>query len=454
MIVSLRRLFFALLAACLMPGLVSLADDSVSFRKDIAPILLGNCLACHGPKKAEGSYRVDTFERAVGEGDSGSLGFAAKDLEGSEAFRRITSEDKDERMPLEGDALPAEQIAILKRWIEEGAKFDGPDPKAALASIVPPPVHPAAPETYPTTLPITALAFSPDGSQLLAGGYHELTVWNPQDGQLLNRIANVGQRTYALDFSADGKLLAVGSGAPGRLGEVRLLDPATGEVVKVIGTTSDVVFDVAFSPQGDRLASAAADGVLRVFDVASGDEQLTISSHSDWVMAVAWNGDGTKLASASRDKTAKVFDAKTGELLVTYSGHGQPVKGVAFHPDGKDAFSSAADNKIHRWQIADGKKTADVSSYGGEVYKLSTGGEFFFAPAADKTARQFNLKSHAQVRAYSGHQDWVLSTAYHDATQRLATGSFDGEVRIWNTADGASVITFFAAPGYQQPEKK
>ncbi len=429
------------------------ADEPVSFKKDIAPILLGNCLACHGPKKSEGSYRIDSFERLMAAGDSELNGFVASNVDESEAFRRIISDDEGERMPLDGDPLPAEQIALIRRWIEEGAKYDSEDPKASLESIVPAPTHPDAPEAYPHTMPITAMTFNSDGTQLFVAGYHELTVWNPADGQLIRRIGNVGQRTYALAFSPDGKTLAVGSGSPGVLGEVRLIDPAEGKVVNVLGSASDVVFDVAFNPAGERLAAAAADGVVRVFDVASGEQQLTITSHSDWVVAVAWNHDGTKLATASRDKTAKVFDASTGDLIVTYSGHGQPVKGVAFHPDGNEVYSSASDNKIQQWKIADGNKSADVASFGGEVYKLSTGGAFMFATSADKSVRQYDAKSRAQVRVYAGHQDWALSAAYHDGTKRLASGSFDGEVRVWNTDDGQQVTSFLAAPGYQTAAK-
>ena len=361
----------------------------------------------------------------------------------------VISDDESERMPLEGDPLKKEQIALLKKWIEGGAKFDGPDPKADLATIVPPPVYPDPPKAYPHTLPITALKFSPDGKRLIVGGYHELTVWNPADGKLLQRIKNVGQRTYAMAFRPDGKLLAVAGGAPGRLGETRLFQPGDGKLVRVLAATSDVVLDVAFNPAGDRLAVASADGVVRVFEVASGKLQLTITSHSDWIMAVSWSADGKQLATASRDKTAKVFKSDSGELVVTYAGHGQPVKGVAFHPDGKEVFSSGGDKKLHRWKIADGKKSAEVG-FGGEVYKLVRGGDFLFAASADKTVRQFEAKTHKQIRSYTGHSDWALSSAFHAGTKRLASGGFNGQVRIWNTDDGKQVTSFVAAPGYQE----
>ena len=209
-----------------------------------------------------------------------------------------------------------------------------------------------------------------------------------------------------------------------------------------------MILDVAFNPKGDRLAVSSVDGVIRIFDSASGKETLTITSHSDWVMAIAWSDDGKQLVSASRDKTAKVFDAEKGELVVTYSGHGQPVRGVAFHPEGKEVFSSGSDNKIHRWKVADGKKSADIG-FGGEVYKLLRSGDFVFAASADKTVRQFEAKTHKAVRSYAGNADWALATAFHGETKRVASGGFDGQVHIWNAEDGKPVVNFVAAPGYK-----
>jgi tricorn protease-like protein len=424
------------------------AEEPVSFRRDIAPLLIGHCQACHGPKKAEGAYRVDSHERALAEGESVSPGFAPMDLDASEAYRRMTSEDKDERMPKDAEALSAEQLALFKRWIEEGARFDGPDAKASLASIVPPPTYPDPPEAYSRPILITAATFSPAGNELFVSGYHEITVWNPTDGSLLRRIKNVGERTYDLQFSPDGKLLAAASGAPGRMGEVRLYDPATGNLIKVLGSTIDVVFSLAFNPAGDRLAAGGADSAIRIYDIAAGTEVKAIEVHSDWVMAVAYAPDGKQIAAASRDKTAKVFDADSGKALSTFTEHNAPVQGVLFTADGKQVYSSGDDRKVRLWNSADGKQIAEIAGFGGQVFKLTAGGEFFFAPSADKTVKQYELASQKLVRSYSGHKEWVLSAAYHAGTQRLAGGGFDGEVRIWNTADGMPVVNFFAVPGY------
>jgi hypothetical protein len=87
------KLVFAVLCAFALIGSLVAAEDAPSFKRDVAPVLLNSCLACHGPKKAEAGYRIDTFERVTAAGDSTQPGFVAKYLEGSEAFRRIISTD-------------------------------------------------------------------------------------------------------------------------------------------------------------------------------------------------------------------------------------------------------------------------------------------------------------------------------------------------------------------------
>ena len=213
----------------------------------------------------------------------------------------------------------------------------------------------------------------------------------------------------------------------------------------------DVAWGVAFNPAGNRLAACGADRTIRIYDVASGKEERVIEDHADWVMAVAWNHDGTRLASASRDKTSKLFDAGNGESLVTFPGHGEQVFGVAFNADSSQVLTSGRDKKVQIWKPADAAKIAEIVGFGQEVYCVVVAAGQIFCCSADKTARQFEAAERKAVRTYQGHTDWVYTLAYNDATKRLATGSFDGEVRVWNTADGALVAAFKAAPGYAAP---
>jgi WD40 repeat protein len=67
--------------------------------------------------------------------------------------------------------------------------------------------------------------------------------------------------------------------------------------------------------------------------------------------------------------------------------------------------------------------------------------------------RQFEAKTHKQIRSFAGHTEWALSVAFHPGTKRVVSGGFDGYVRVWNADDGNAVTSFIAAPGYQPPSK-
>jgi len=426
-------------------------SNGVSFVREIAPILAQKCVGCHGPKKMKGGYQTHTFESLMTGGESKAPPIIAGQPARSKLFQLITTNDVDDRMPQKDDPLPQATVALLERWIRDGAQFDGPDAKASLLSYLPRTPHPDPPEVYPRPIPIRALAFSPDGRELAAGGYHEITLWSPDDGKLLRRIKNVAQQTQSLAFHPGGRWLAAGGGSPGQAGEVTLFDAVTGTVVKTLATPADVALAVAFNPDGSRLAGGGADNTIRVFDTATGNPELVIEQHADWIMGLAWNQDGTRIASASRDKTARIFASRDGDLESTYVGHNEAVFAIAFSPDGKRVYTAGRDKKLHLWDPKDAQKIDEVAIADGEVYRLIAHSNSLFSCSADMKARHHLVKSKKVETAsvFSGHADFVYALAYHDPTGRLASGSFDGEVRVWNVAEQKLVTAFTAAPGYR-----
>ncbi|MEX2212699.1 MAG: c-type cytochrome domain-containing protein [Phycisphaeraceae bacterium] len=421
------------------------AEEPVSFKKDIAPILVHSCQACHGPKEAKSKFRIDTFDLVMKPGSSDEPSITPGKPDASELYRLLVTRDEDERMPKKADALPAAQAALVKKWIEQGAKFDGPDAKAALVDYLPRVEHPAAPATYAGPLPITALAFSPDGKTLAVSGYHEVLLFNPETGELVRRIGNIAQRTYGLAYSKDGHTLAVAGGNPGELGEVRLFNPNDGKLISVLLSTSDVVFDVKYSRDEKLLAACGADNAIRIFEMPDGRLKHTITNHSDWVMGIAFNHDATQIASASRDKTAKVFDLKkAGDMISSFSDHNDQVDSVAFAADDKQVFSSGRDRRLFQWNVADGKKAGEVG-LNGEGFEIALEGETLLVTSSDRNVRRMSAKDRGNQKTFSGHKEWVYSAALHEGTKRAASGGHDGEVRIWKLEDGATVTSFVAA---------
>jgi WD40 repeat protein len=413
----------------------------------VAPILVKNCQACHGPRDPKGNYQVTSFQLLAKPGESESAPIVAGKPDESEIWSLASSDDPDARMPKDADPLPAGDLAVIKQWLAEGAKFDGPDPAAPLAGYAPRPPHPAPPEVYPRPTPVAALAFRPDGQQLAVSGYHEVLIYSPADGKLVQRIKNLPERIHGLAWSPDGGKLAVAGGMPGDSGEVKLLKPDDGTVLAELAQLPDVALKLAFNPAGTKLAACGADRTIRLFDVASAKAERVIEDHADWVMAIAFSPDGSQLASASRDKTAKLLSAATGEPVTTYSGHGEPVFGVGFTADGKSVVSAGADRKVHVWNPADGAKKAEAAGFGRDVLALATWQDKVFTASADRSVQQHRGDGLGHFRTYTGLDDAAYAVAYHDSTKRVAAGSFSGQVIIWNAEDGGMVRRFVVAPG-------
>ncbi|MEN9574590.1 MAG: hypothetical protein RL514_2445 [Verrucomicrobiota bacterium] len=445
------------LRACLRGLLVSVALSStltptfaasgdISFTRDIAPILAKKCVTCHGPEKAKGNYQLHNFATLLKPGASKSAAVTPGQPVKSELFRLLVTTDADDRMPQKDDPLPKPQITLIERWIQQGAKFDGPDPLAHLAALIPRVPHPNPPASYAQPVPIAALAFSPDGQQLAASGYHEITLWEPATGKLLGRVKDLPQRIQALAWHPAGQWLAVGGGTPGQSGEVALVDVAKREVTKVLATTIDTVMALAFDKDGTRLAAGGADNAIRLFSVPEAKELRLLQQHADWVLGLAFSPDGQHLASASRDRTARVFHLDTGVLEASYLGHEAPVSGVAFSEDGKTVYSCGRDKDVHFWPAKDAKKPGKISGAEAELFRVLLAGGHIFSGGADARVRQHQLDDRSLVRALTGHGDRIYALAAHAPGKWLASGAHNGEVRIWNWADGKPVASFLAAP--------
>ena len=114
-------------------------------------------------------------------------------------------------------------------------------------------------------------------------------------------------RVIALDFSADGKVLATGSGEPSRSGEIKFWNVENGQLVSALKEPhSDTVFGLEFSPDGKQIASCGADRFVKIHNIADGKFVRSFEGHTHHVLGVSWRADGRILASCGADMVVKV----------------------------------------------------------------------------------------------------------------------------------------------------
>ncbi|HUS34510.1 MAG TPA: hypothetical protein VM680_04080, partial [Verrucomicrobiae bacterium] len=213
-------------------------------------------------------------------------------------------------------------------------------------------------------------------------------------------------RVLALDFSADGKLLATGGGIPSRNGELKIWNTADGALVREIKDAhSDTVFSVRFSPDQKHLASGAADKLMKVFEVSSGKFVRSFEGHTHHVLNVSWLAHGRTLASGGADSAIKVWDYASGEQKKTIAGVSREITALQFLDSRAEALAASGDNQL-RLLREDG----------------------------------------GNVRTFSGASDYTQTAAITPDGKLLIAGGSDSQFRVWNAEKGDLLKTFSPPP--------
>ncbi|MGE3817820.1 MAG: protein kinase [Isosphaeraceae bacterium] len=247
---------------------------------------------------------------------------------------------------------------------------------------------------------VMSVVISPDGERVAVGSGGALprgavvTIWDVKTGRLIWSVRETAfPAVMSLAYSPDGKTLAAGFGTYSGIGSGRvgLFDSATGHPTRTLPGPAGGVNDLAFHPDGQRIA-VAGSGLVEVWDLAFTSPPHPLEGHTRWVYATAYSPDGRWLATTGWDRTIVLWDATTLERRQTIFGHTGFVYDLEFSPDGRTLASAGEDRCVRLWEVPSGQSLA----------------------------------------RFHGHTDFVQSLAFRRDGREIVTGSLDGTMKYWD----------------------
>ena len=210
------------------------------------------------------------------------------------------------------------------------------------------------------TTSYTAATFSVDGQHVILGSQAGIEIRTWPGMEQAGSIPTSLEHVLDMSFSPDGRTLLIAGGSPAEKGVVEVLDWGSRTILATVADHTDVVYQVAWSQNGQAWAAACADGRCTVIETQTRATRFTFNGHSQSVLGLSWLAGGKQIASVSSDQTVRLWDSTTGRLLRTLDNHVGSVTRVALRPPQEDPSSEiiatiSDDRTVRFWQPAVGR---------------------------------------------------------------------------------------------------
>ncbi len=274
------------------------------------------------------------------------------------------------------------------------------------------------------------VAWSPDGDLIAVATSLGIYVYAADSlGEEL--FINTGGYVYSVAFSPNGEQLA----SSGMNGDLRLWNARSGDLLQTYRGHESTVRMVAFSPDGRMLASGGSDSTVRLWDVSSGVLLQTLQRDGA-LRVVSFSADSSRVAGAgSSNYDIQIWDTASGQLVQTLAGHTTSVMGLSFSPDGSHLVSSGYDG-VRLWDLRNGSQQATLL----EGYTLS---QITFSPdgsliagASDADVYLWNGYDGQFSVSFAGHQRPVRDVGFSPDGSQLTSAGMDGVLKVWEISSG------------------
>ena len=194
------------------------------------------------------------------------------------------------------------------------------------------------------------------------------------------------------------------------------------------------------SADASMILTASPVSAVRLWDAGSGDLLTTFSGHEGGLVSAGFSPDGSRVVTGGHDATARVWDVRSGRQLSVFEGHETPVEHAFFFPDNARVVTIGRHGKAVVWNVSSGEEITRFGEHLPVVQDalLSPDGSRLLISNYQYDARLWDPSSGRLIGQLGTR---FLGAAFSGDSRRLVTGSGDGEVRVWETADAMLVKT-------------
>ncbi|KAG0319560.1 hypothetical protein BGZ99_005021, partial [Dissophora globulifera] len=302
---------------------------------------------------------------------------------------------------------------------------------------------------------VSSVAFSPDGQELASGGFNgTVNLWTLPNTKPVAVLNGHSDRVSRVIYYPGGQLIV----SAGWDKTVCIWNRSTRKQEHVLRGSSKIITCVAHAPTGHQIAACGNDMIVRLWEgyhirTHNLDGNMFMNfpvsvARTSGISTVAFSPDGEMVASGGYDSTVRLYDAKAGTSLgLPLSAHSRAVTAVAFSSNDQHLASASWDHKIQLW---DTEKREPAQVYHGHLASVtslafSSDGQQLVSGGADWTVRLWDMDSQKICGIFEGHTQSVRSVAFSPDGAQIASGSEDKTVRIWSTRTG---MTEFVLNGH------
>ncbi len=292
---------------------------------------------------------------------------------------------------------------------------------------------------------VWTIGWSPDGKHIASGSDDQtIQIWDSTTGKKFftyeghvplpnsKTINHPGSFVETLAWSPNGQWIASG----GKEASLQVWNATTGNKLYTY-LHKDLVGAVAWSKDGMWLASGGWEGTIHICEAMTGKRRIILTGHTSNLSSIDWSRDGSILISGNVDRTVRVWDTASGKTLYVYRGHSDAVKRSAFSPDGKKIASGGDDKQIHIWDYVNRSTLLIYDKHTGPVKSLawSPDGKLIASAGDDHTVQIWNTSNGDTLFTYRGHLQTVSvkSAIWSLNGKRIASASYDQTVHIWES---------------------